>query len=188
MAKPIKEDKVLDEILKPKPSDADFISALVESQEDAFPKASDIEVSYKYIDPFEIPKWCNQDDYAYAWADIRDDITKHRVFEVQYFKLVTRMSPCIISEKLIQRDFRNHGAVERQGVFLVYRPKDLDEKLRTYPVLRHSEMVSSLREGKTGQGYELSQKKGEDSSNIHVVAAEEAGSEGISIVDADMVK
>jgi hypothetical protein len=178
-----KEDKVLDDILAPKPTDKDFISELVQSQEDLFPQASDIEVTYKYQDPFEIPKWCNQKDYAFAWADIRDDITRHRVFEVQYFKLVNRMSPCIIKEKMLHRDFRDHGAVERQGVFLIYRPIELDEKLRTYPVLRHAEMVSAIRDGKSGQGYEISQKKGEDTgSNIEVIAAEEAGTEGIKMV------
>src|SRR4030043_2402085 len=157
MAKP-KED-ILSDILA-KPSDKDFISRMVESQEDTFPKASDIEVTYQHQDPFEIPKWCDQKNYAFAWGDLRDDITRHRILEVQYFKIVNRMSPCILQGKLLQRAFRDHGAVERQGVFLVYRPKDLDEKLRTYPVLRHAEMVSALRDGKSGQGYELSQSKG----------------------------
>jgi len=180
-----KEKETLDAILT-KPTDRDFINELVESQDDTFPAASDIEVTYKYQDPFEIPKWCNQKDFAFAWADIRDDITRHRVFEVQHFRLVRSLSPCIdrsVKDREIQRDFREHRAVERQGVFLIYRPKDLDEKLRTYPVLRHIEMSKALKEGKAGQGYEISQKKGEDSgSKIEVIAAEEAGTEGIKLV------
>ena len=178
-----KDDKVLDDILAPAPSENSFIADLVKSQKDTFPDASEIEVSYKYRDPYEFPEWCNQEDYAFAWADIKDDITRHRVFEVEYFQLVTRMSPCIIQEKLKQRDFRDHGAVQRMKDFLIYRPKDLDDKLRTYPVLRHAEMVGALRDGKSGQGYEISSKKGEDSgSKIEVVAAEEAGTEGIKLV------
>ncbi len=176
-----KEDKVLDDILS-KPTDRDFISQIVESQEESFPDASEIEVTYKYQDPFEIPKWCDQENYAFAWGDLRDDITRHRILEVQHFKIVNRMSPCIIQKKILHRDFRDHGAVERQGVFLVYRPKDLDEKLRTYPVLRHAEMVGALRAGKSGDGYDISGSKGEDSSKIDVFAAEPAGEEGIKKV------
>lgn len=183
-----KEDTVLDEILKPKPSDDDLVSQLVESQTGVFPKASDIEVSYEYRDPYEIPAWCNQDDWAFAWVDIKDDIARHRAFEIEYFQLVTRMSPCIIQKKINQRDFRDHGAVQRRMDFLVYRPRDLDEKLRTYPVLRHVEMANVLKDGKAGQGYELSGSKGSDDSKIHVVAQEEAGSVGVEVVDKDMFK
>lgn len=181
-----KEDS-LDAILA-KPTDKDFIGRMVESQEDTFPDASEIEVSYKYQDPFEFPKWCDQDCYSFAWADIRDDIIRHRVFEESYFRLVRRISPCIIQKRLVQRDFRDHGAVERQGQFLIYRPKDLDNKLRTYPVLRHAETVSALKSGKSGQGYEFSQSKGEDDSKIDVVAAEHAGTEGIEVVKQEMFK
>lgn len=170
------EKETLDKVLK-KPNDQDFLASMVQHQTEDFPSVSDIEVSSAYQDPFEVPKWCNQKDYAFAWVDLRDDIDRHRALETNYFKIVNRMSPCI-SGIPTGRDFRDHGAVERQGVFLVYRPKDLDDKLRTHAVLRHAEMVESISAGKSELGYETTFSKSKEDkggSGIDVYAYEEAG-------------
>lgn len=172
-----KEKETLDKVLA-KPSDKDFINRMVLDQnEDDFPALSDVEVSFKYVDPFEPPDWLNKVDYAYSWVDLRDDINRHRALDTGYFKIVTRTSSCI-KGKINDRDFRDHGAVERQGMFLVFRPKDLDDKLRTHSVLKHGDMVSSVSAGKQEEGYEITHSKSKEDrggSGIDVYAYEEAG-------------
>ena len=171
---------VLAEVLK-KPTDRDFLSTVIDSQTEDFPSVSEVSVSEAYVDPFSIPKWCDQKRFSFAWANIRDDIERHRVLEAGFFKIVNRTSTCIKS-KVLERDFRDHGAVERQGMFLVYRPKDLDDKLRTQAVLRHGEMVDSVAAGKSGHGYEITHSKSKEDkggSGIDVFAYEEAGQGGL---------
>jgi hypothetical protein len=171
-------NKVLD-----KPSDEDFIGRMLSAQDEDFPSVSDITLDEPYVDPFAIPKWLNQATYAYAWIDLGDDIQRYRALDVGYFKIVNRSSSCIIG-KYSERDFRDHGAVERQGMILVYRPKDLDDKLRTRSVYLHGEITSSMAEGKKEDGWELthSKSKTDTGSNIDVVAYEEAGEIGIKQV------
>ena len=112
--------------------------------------------------------------------------------DVNHYRIVTRMSSCIIG-KPNERDFRDHGAVERQGNILVFRPKDIDDRMKTRPVVLHGEMVSSLETGKEGDGYEISHLRYKDgdkrpevsrekSARVEVVAYEEAGEEGIKQV------
>jgi len=172
-----KEREVLDKALT-KPNDKDFINRMVMDQDDEdFPTASEIEVEYRHRDPHEFPSWCNQKEYGFAWVDLRDDIGRYRAMEVGHFKIVTRTSSCT-KGKINDRDFRDHGAVERQGMFLMFRPKDLDDKLRTYPVQRHAENVSSISAGKQDRGYEITYTKSEEDrggSGIDVYAYEEAG-------------
>ncbi len=60
----------------------------------------------------------------------------------------------------------------------MFRPKDLDDKLRTHSVLKHSEMVDSLAAGKSEAGYEITHTKSKEDkggSGIDVFAYEEAG-------------
>ena len=123
---------------------------MVDDQDDSFPEASTIQVDHFYVDPFTIPKWCDQGNYAFAWVDIRDDIQRHNAMEVGFYKIVTRMSSCI-KGKPSDRDFRNHGAVERQAMILMYRPKDINERFLSRPVLAHKEMVETLESGKAGR-------------------------------------
>ncbi len=185
------EKEILDKVLA-KPSESDLISRMVESQEESFPSASDITLEESYIDPFEPPKWCDRVKYAFAWIDPKDDIQRHRAMEVGHFRIVNRLSSCI-SGKVTERDFRDHGAVERQGMILVFRPKDLDDKLRTRPVFAHKEMVESVEAGKEGDGFEVTHLKYKDGdrrpevkadqqAKVTVVAHEEAGELGIKEV------
>ncbi len=168
-----------------KPSDKDYLAKVIESQTEDFPDISEVSVSQTYVDPFTVPKWCDQVHFAFAWANIRDDIERQRVIEVGYFKIVNRSSSCIVGKPL-ERDFRDHGAVERQGMFLVYRPKALDDKLRTSAVLRHGEMVSSVAAGKQGEGYELTHEKSKEDKGgkgIDVYAYEEPGVQAMTAGD-----
>lgn len=174
-----KDRDIISEVLK-KPTGDAYISRMVESQEESFPSASEITLDEPYADPFVVPKWLNQTNYSYAWIDLKDDIQRYRALDVGYFKMVTRSSSCIIG-RYTERDFRDHGAVERQGMILVYRPKDLDDKMRTRPVYLHGEMTDALSAGKREEGWELthSKSKSDDGSKIDVVAYEEAGEVGI---------
>lgn len=185
-----KEKEILDKVLT-KTSTNDQISRMVEDQQETFPSASEISVSAPYVDPFGVPKWCDIKRFAYAWIDPKDDIQRHRAMDVGFFKIVTRSSSCI-KGKYTERDFRDHGAVERQGMILVFRPKDLDEKLRTFPIVAHAEMTSTLKEGKKEDGFEIthskfrgdfSEESGGNRGKMDVVAYEEAGTEGIKQVE-----
>ena len=170
-----KEKEILDKVLT-EPTQSELIGRMVEGQDETFPKPSDIVLEDAYVDSFSVPKWCNEKDYAFAWMNPRDDIERHRVLEVGYFKIVNRISPCILG-KPNERDFRDHGAVERQGMILVYRPKDLDDKMRTKSVLAHRDMVSASQSPKSTDHYEITSSKGKEaeSSKIDVQVYEEAG-------------
>jgi hypothetical protein len=181
-------EKVLDRVLA-KTTTKDMIGRMIGEQSEDFPSLSEITLEEPYVDPFAVPKWCNQKDFAFAWIDPKDDIQRHRAMDVNYFRIVTRMSSCITG-KPNERDFRDHGAVERQGNILVFRPKDIDDRMRSRSVLLHEEMVTSLEAGKEGDGYDITHLKYKDgdrrpevsrekSARVEVVAYEEAGEEGI---------
>lgn len=181
------EKNVLDTILQ-KSGEDEVISSVIGSQTGEFPSVSEVNVLEPWSDPFAFPAWCNTKRYAFAWANIRDDIERHRVFEVEHFQLVTRSTSWCMKDKPkpLPRDFRNHGAVERQGMFLIYRPKNLDEKLRTYSVLRHAEMVSSVSAGKHEEGFEVTHDKSKEDkggSGMEVYAYEEAGTHAPTAAD-----
>ncbi len=182
------EKVVLDKVLT-KTTTNDQISRMIDDQSESFPSPSEISVDEPWIDPFDIPKWCDVKKFAFAWIDPKDDIQRHRAMDIGYFRIVTRMSSCIAG-KPIERDFRDHGAVERQGMILVFRPKDLDDHLRTYPVKAHEEIVSTLTAGKQEDGFEVTHLKYKDgdhrpevradkSAKVEVVAYENAGEEGL---------
>ena len=174
-----KEKDILDKVLS-KPSDSELISRMVESQEETFPSLSEITLDEPYADPFKEPKWCDTKNYAFAWIDLKDDIQRYRAMEIGHFKIVNRSSSCI-NGKVTERDFRDHGAVERQGMVLVFRPKDIDDRMRTRAVHLHGEIVDSLEAGKQGDGWSTthSKSKTDDGAKIDVVAYEEAGEVGI---------
>jgi hypothetical protein len=179
------EKEILDKALN-QPSEGEQISRMIADQEESFPSVSEITLDEPYVDPFAIPKWCNTKDFAYAWIDLKDDIQRYRAMEVGYFRIVNRSSSCI-SSKVTERDFRDHGAVERQGMVLVFRPKDLDDKMRTRAVSLHGDIVEGVSAGKQADGYEVTHMKYNesqgrptaDSAKLDVVAYEEAGEVGI---------
>lgn len=179
----VKELDVVEAVTPQPKFGSDYIAKLTGEQEETFPEASTIEVSYSYTDAFALPAWCDQQNYAFAWVDVRDDIQRHHSMEVEHFRIVTRMSPCILRNKTYEKDFRNHGAVERQSMILMYRPQDIEQRMRTRPVLAHKETVETLESPKQGDQWDITSVRGKDAdSKIDVVAYEEAGEEGIKNV------
>ena len=146
---------------------------MIEEQSEDFPSLSDIEISEPYVDPFAIPKWCNQEKFGFAWIDVKDDIQRHRAMDIGHFRIVTRTSSCIKGD-YNERDFRDHGAVERQGMLLVFRPKDIDDRLRTYPIQAHKDMVATLEAGKQEDGFEVTYLKYRDGDRNPLAAADKA--------------
>ena len=177
------EKEVLDTVKKRKTAD-DLINRFVDEQEESFPKAADITVEFKYSDPFEFPKWLDFENYSYAWLDPSDDIQMHRALEIDYFRLVTRSSSCI-KGKSYDRDFRAHGAVERQRMILAFRPRDLDAKLRSMPLIQHKAMVEAIATGKEEEGYSTSfeKYKGDHDSGGKLTVMAEEGIDGSGLID-----
>lgn len=187
--------KILDDVKKV-PTIDDKISRAVDSLQDDFPQAATISVEYRYEDAFAIPKYLNQQDYAYAWLDPHDDIQWHGAIENRHFRVVNRQSSCFLDAKAAEFDFRPHGAIERQRMILAYRPTDIENRMRQLPILQHKEMVTSLRSEKdlgkvdlTAEVYNDETKKyARDTKPISAVAAhEEAGEEGL-IFNAEEIK
>ena len=183
-----KEREIVDKILA-KTTTADIVSQAISSQADNFPEASDIEISTDFVDVFAPPKWFDKDRFAPCWVDPTD----HRQWNMAmegYFKVVNRNSACILNLKDAEKDFRDHGGVMRGDSLLLYRPKELDLKLRTYPVEVHKSTLSTLSAGKQEDGFEITHSKykaGDRSAaeradksggKVEVVAYEEAGTEG----------
>ena len=181
MAKVNKEAEILDKIL-PGRSDGDMIERMVDNADENFPDAASISMDYSYQDPFKFPSWCDEQNYSFAWIELRDDIQRHHAMEVEFLKIVTRTSSCI-KGRLDDRDFRNHGAVERQGMILMFRPRDLAERMRSKPVLAHKETVAALQAGKEDSEKKWDIDYSNKDSKIDVVAYEEAGTEGIKTVE-----
>lgn len=182
MAK-VKEDEILKSVLN-QPTSDEFVGRLVDSQEEYFPPIDQITISEPFVDAFAYPKWCNQENYAFCWVDLRDDIERHKALEVNYWKIVTRSSSCL-KGKITERDFRDHGAVERRGMFLVFRPKDLDAHIRHVPVQTHAALISSTKTPKKEALYEVSGvvQGTAAEGKMDVVAFEEAGEPGIKFVE-----
>ncbi len=179
-----KQSKIIENILQ-KPSDAEFIERMIETQEEEFPSVSDITIIEPFVDPLAFPSWCNQTDYAFAWVDLRDDIQRHNTIEAGYYKIVNRSSSCIKGgTKPLERDFRDHGAVERLGLFLVFRPRDIDAYIRGKAVQIHADMVKGIEAPKKEEHFEVSGLiRGEKDTKIDIVAYEEAGKEGLKFAE-----
>ena len=157
------------------------ISKLVESQKDSFPEPSEITIWEPFRDPFRFPEWCNFQEYEYAWLDKNDKRRELRLaLQEGYWQFVTRSNHFRASSS----DFRDHGAVERMDMILVYRPKSLGDRIRLLPELRHKEIVEASEETKTGDFYERTLEKGrgemkEGAGGEVVYAQETAGEEGL---------
>ena len=177
------EVDVLKSVLE-KPSADEFVERIVESQDDFFPSVDQITISEPFVDAFATPKWCDRENYAFCWVDLRDDIERHKALEVNYWKVVTRSSSCL-KGKITERDFRDHGAVERRGMFLVFRPRDLDAHIRHIPVQTHADLISSTKTPKKEALYEVSGviQGTAAEGKMDVVAFEEAGEPGIKFAE-----
>jgi len=152
------------------------ISRIVDAPDRSWPETSQIELWEPYSDPFRIPKWANQEKYEYAWLDPED---RHRPLDVAledgHWAIVKRVNhPGAPTEA-----FRAHGAVERARQILVFRPRDLGNRLRELPALRHQEIAASRKEGIKTRHYEITVTEGPEAEGAEsgkVFAYEEAGS------------
>lgn len=154
------------------------ISKLVQTQREGFPDTADIQLWEPFRDPLKFPVFCNLLEYEYAWLDKNDKYRPLSVaLEQGYWQIVTR------SNHFQGRysDFRDHGAVERMGMILVYRPRSLGDHLRQLPERRHLEISRAAEEGTSGEYYERTLHKGtEVSTGGEVIyAQEQPGEEGL---------
>jgi len=152
------------------------VAALVSESRD-FPDPLDIEIHEPFKDVFEPPSWCDTANFAYAWVDVSDDIQLERAMNHDYWQIVTLSN----HPKARSSDFRIHGAVERRGMVLVYRPIELERRLRYLGVKQHLESARAVEEGDKGPNWERSMEIGTDipAPGFKPVVGELAGQEGI---------
>jgi hypothetical protein len=152
------------------------VASLISEQKD-FPDPASIEIHESFVDVFKPPKWCDTENYAYAWVDPNDDTQMDRAIRYDYWQIVTRSNHPGANNS----DFRSHGAVEKRGLILVYRPMDLEKRLRYLGVKKHMDMFAAQKEGDKGPNWERSMEVGEDvpASGFKPFVGEEAGGEGI---------
>lgn len=152
------------------------LARLVEGTDRPFPSADGIELWEPFADPFKVPAWCDQTAFEYAWLHINDSFRPLEVaLEQGHWNIVKRINHVMAPTEA----FRAHGAVERGEQVLVYRPRDLGEKLRQLPAKRHAEIAGERREGKVGDHYDLTYAEGKeaekDKAPSQIYAFEEAG-------------
>lgn len=154
------------------------VAGLIQEQK-GFPDPASIELHEPFVDPFAPPKWCDKDQYAYAWVDPNDEIALNRAIEHDYWQIVTRSNHPGANNS----DFRAHGAVERRGMILMYRPLELEKRLRFLSVKRHMDQMQAQIEGAEGPNWKRSMEVGEDipAPGFKPFAGEPAGSEGIQV-------
>lgn len=181
-----KEDKkTVEEVVRVVSSRTDVedkVSRVVEKHsEPTFPAPETIELIEPFVDPFEPPSWCDRHLYEYGWLDPRDDIGWERGLKKDHWHIVTRNNHA----KYDNVDFRDaHGAVERMGMILVYRPWALAERLRFLAVADHMRASESYKEPKEERYTERRLKVGleaRDEKITEVYAHEEPGEEGLIV-------
>lgn len=168
-----------EKIIIPESKDA-HITRLVAEKDRPFPEDATLDLWEPFRDPFKVPEWCNQEMFEYAWLDPND---RYRPFEVAleegYWNIVKRIN----HPSAPNSAFRSHGAVERATQILVFRPKDLGDRMRALPMQRHLEIAKDRKAGKVGDHYEVefSEASGDRGSRsitapTQIFAQEEAGS------------
>jgi hypothetical protein len=152
------------------------IASLVQEKRE-FPDPSSIELSEPFVDVFKPPSWCDTQQNSYAWVDPNDEVQLDRALNYNYWVIVTRSN----HPRARTSDFRTHGAVERRGMILVYRPQDLDLRLRYLSEKRHTDMMEAQKEGAKGDKWERSMVVGENvpAPGFKPYYGEPAGKEGI---------
>lgn len=157
------------------------ISRLVQTQDESFPDPSDIQMDQPWLDPFKLPKWCDVEKYEYGWASVHDQVQLDAAINGGYWRIVNRSN----HYSAPYQDFHHtHGAIERRGMILMYRPQEIAKKVRDIPVQIHRERAQALEEGKVLDGASLSMSKTADDSAPKakdIAAFEEAGKEGLNI-------
>lgn len=123
------------------------IAGLIEDQKDEFPSPLDIRLDEPYREKYPAPSWADTKDFSYGWMDGYDAVRADQALNYDHWKIVTRTN----HPRAKSSDFLVHGAVERLGMVLVYRPKELDVRARKIPEVRSKEALGSLLESHGGQ-------------------------------------
>jgi hypothetical protein len=162
------------------------IAGVVQDQRDTFPSPLDVTIEEGFSDPFKPPKWFDQENFAHCWLDPNDEVAMDEAMEQKHWCIVTRSN----HPQAKNSDFRAHGAVERRGLILAYRPKDLDTRMRWLPTKRHLDIMGSKLAGQQGPQHELTLSIGEEATagKFTPFVAEEAGSPAASAQEMINVK
>ena len=139
----------------------EYIGSLVQEPDTGFPDPSSIELYEPFTNPFEPPSWCNQELYVYAWVDPHDQVQMDRALKTDHWQMVKLINHPNAKDS----DFRTHGAVERRGMILIYRPVELERRLRLLNEQRHHSLMSSQLETRVGDKYEKTAQVGESVSS-----------------------
>ncbi len=178
------------------------IAALVKGQDESFPDVSEIQTDQPWSDPFKIPKWCDTEKYEYGWASVHDKVQLDAALNEGHWRIVNRSNHYSAPHP----DFHHtHGAIERRGMLLMYRPVEIAKKMRQIPVKLHRDRAESIESGKQLSGAELTAGRFEGETGAHktlagehtgkdlrpgddpkpgdIFASEEPGEEGLRIHD-----
>jgi hypothetical protein len=149
------------------------ISGVIQDQKDVFPSPLDVSIDEGFSDAFKPPGWCDVERFAYCWLDPNDEVGIDEAMEQKHWLIVTRSN----HPKGKNSDFRAHGAVERRGLILAYRPRDLDSVMRYLPTKKHLDIMGSKLQGQKGPQHELTLSVGDEkeSGKFTPFVAEEAG-------------
>jgi len=140
------------------------ISSMVQGQDESFPDISDIKIEQPWQDPFQIPKWCDKVNYEYGWASVHDKVQLDDAINARYWRIVNRSNH--YSAPLT--DFHHtHGALERRGMILMYRPMDIANKMRQIPVILHRERTEAIEAGKQLSGAEVTTGRFDGETSEH---------------------
>jgi len=178
------------------------ISRLIKTQPESFPDVSGIQVDFGYSDPFKVPKWADTEKYEYGWASVHDQVQLDAAINEGHWRIVNRSN----HYSAHAADFHHtHGAIERRGMILMYRPWAIANKMREIPVQLHRDRAEAMETGKqlsgadltagrfdgetgahktfTGQPTGKSDRPGSDPKAGDIFASETPGEEGIKFHD-----
>lgn len=140
------------------------ISRLVQTQDESFPDVSDIQMDQPWLDPFKLPKWADLEKYEYGWASVHDQVQLDAAINGGYWRIVNRSN----HYSAPFQDFHHtHGAIERRGMILMYRPLEIARKLRELPVQIHRERTEAIEQGKQLSGAELTAGRFDGETGAH---------------------
>lgn len=176
------------------------IAALVKGQDESFPDAADIKMDQPWQDPFKIPTWANTEKFEYGWASVHDKVQLDAAISEGHWRIVNRSN----HYSAPYTDFHHtHGAIERRGMILMYRPMEIAKKMRQIPVNLHRDRTEAIESGKQLSGAEVTAARFDGESSEHktftgvptgsglrpgsdpqpgdIFASEEPGEEGLKI-------
>ena len=102
------------------------------------------EVSFR--DPFKFPEWCDQKTYAYAWVNKADEVQMDEYVYSGVYRIVKRINHADAPDSA----FRMHGAVERRGQILIFRPIRAQQRALELRAQAHNDLMKANKDKFTG--------------------------------------